>query len=167
MAVTSRVETDEACVRKVYRTKRRNLGWVIVGFVRTIRRALSISFTGENRNKTLRNTVCRAHFLRRRVHRSAQHPPLNSHGTNSIKIRLSKMFPRNQLVRTCPSNWRHTRSFATVDGSNQDTTGSADPTGYCKDLVRKHDYESFLTSQFYPKEMQGGYFALKAFYVSV
>lgn len=32
--------------------------------------------------------------------------------------------------------------------------------------MRKHDYESFLVSQFYPKEQQGGYFALKAFSVS-
>ncbi|KIM89068.1 hypothetical protein PILCRDRAFT_95104 [Piloderma croceum F 1598] len=57
--------------------------------------------------------------------------------------------------------------MATLLGSNPDTTGSADPSGYCKDLVRKYDYESFLTSQFYPKEMQGGYFALKAFYVEL
>jgi len=55
--------------------------------------------------------------------------------------------------------------MATLLGSNPDTTGSADPSGYCKDLVRKYDYESFLASQFYAKEMQGGYFALKAFYV--
>jgi hypothetical protein len=57
--------------------------------------------------------------------------------------------------------------MATILGSNPVTDNSADPTGYCKDFVRKHDYESFLTSQFYPKELQSGYFALKAFYVSV
>lgn len=56
---------------------------------------------------------------------------------------------------------------STIPGSsNPEAIGSADPAGYCKELVRKHDYESFLTSQFYPREMQGGYFALKAFYVS-
>jgi NADH dehydrogenase [ubiquinone] 1 alpha subcomplex assembly factor 6 len=82
------------------------------------------------------------------------------------------MLARRQLARKClssrftPTPWRHTRSMATLLGSNPDTTGSADPSVYCKDLVRKYDYESFLTSQFYPKEMQGGYFALKAFYVS-
>ncbi|EEB98193.1 hypothetical protein MPER_02344 [Moniliophthora perniciosa FA553] len=32
-----------------------------------------------------------------------------------------------------------------------------------RDFVQKHDYESFLISHFYPKELQGGYFALKAF----
>ena len=57
-----------------------------------------------------------------------------------------------------------TRSATIV--SNPDPANSSDPLGYCKDFVRKYDYESFLTSQFYPKESQGGYFALKAFYVS-
>ncbi|KAF8645253.1 hypothetical protein AX16_008078 [Volvariella volvacea WC 439] len=42
--------------------------------------------------------------------------------------------------------------------------GLADPIGYCRDLVRKHDYESFLVSQFWPKESQGAYYALRAFY---
>ena len=56
--------------------------------------------------------------------------------------------------------------MATVQHSSPDAKGTADPAGYCKDLVRKHDYESFLTSPFYPREMQSGYFALKAFYVS-
>lgn len=43
----------------------------------------------------------------------------------------------------------------------------ADPTGYCRELVRKHDYEAFLVSQFYPNHVKGGYFALKAFSVRV
>lgn len=67
-----------------------------------------------------------------------------------------------RLSRSWPS---HRRSMATILGSNPDASGSADPAGYCQDYVRKHDYESFLTSQFYPKEIKGGYFALKAFYV--
>lgn len=37
---------------------------------------------------------------------------------------------------------------------------------YCRDFVRKHDYESWVQSAFYPAELQDGYFALKAFYVS-
>ncbi|KAK2465334.1 hypothetical protein APHAL10511_002688 [Amanita phalloides] len=41
--------------------------------------------------------------------------------------------------------------------------GPADPVAYCKELVRKHDYESFLLAPFYPKEAQAGYFAIKAF----
>lgn len=40
MAATSLAPTDAACVRKEYLTKRRNLGWLDGGFVRTIRRAL-------------------------------------------------------------------------------------------------------------------------------
>uniref|UniRef100_A0A0W0F3I2 Uncharacterized protein n=1 Tax=Moniliophthora roreri TaxID=221103 RepID=A0A0W0F3I2_MONRR len=43
------------------------------------------------------------------------------------------------------------------------TGGTVDPAQYCRDFVQKHDYESFLISHFYPKEFQGGYFALKAF----
>ena len=35
----------------------------------------------------------------------------------------------------------------------------------CQSLVLKRDYESFLTSKFYPNNAQGGLFALKAFYV--
>lgn len=41
------------------------------------------------------------------------------------------------------------------------------PFQYCKDLVRKHDYEGYLISHFYPNEARGGYFALKAFYVEL
>ena len=40
-----------------------------------------------------------------------------------------------------------------------------EPTDYCRDLVRKHDYEAFLTSQLYPRQYQPGYYALRAFYV--
>jgi len=45
--------------------------------------------------------------------------------------------------------------------------GLADPVGYCKELVRKHDYESFLLAPFYPKHAQAGYFAIKAFSVEL
>ena len=44
--------------------------------------------------------------------------------------------------------------------------GLTDPLAYCQDLVRKHDHESFLTSQCYPRNLRDGYFALKAFSVS-
>jgi hypothetical protein len=63
-------------------------------------------------------------------------------------------------------NNHHLRRLVTTSTPDQSgIVGTADPTGYCKDLVRKHDYESFLMSQFYPKELQSGYFALKAFSV--
>lgn len=37
---------------------------------------------------------------------------------------------------------------------------------YCRDLVQQRDYEAYLTSYFYPRELQGTYYALRAFYVS-
>lgn len=41
-----------------------------------------------------------------------------------------------------------------------------DPAAYCRELVRKHDYESFLISKFWRTgEQQDGYFAIKAFSV--
>ena len=44
--------------------------------------------------------------------------------------------------------------------------GTMDPHVYCKDFVRKYDYDSFLTSYFYPREAQNGFFAIKALSVS-
>ncbi|KAI0034642.1 isoprenoid synthase domain-containing protein [Vararia minispora EC-137] len=55
----------------------------------------------------------------------------------------------------------YTRHVSTTAG------GIADPIAYCRDLVRKHDYESFLISHLWPREVQPGYFALKAFYVEL
>ena len=43
--------------------------------------------------------------------------------------------------------------------------GTTDPTLYCRALVQKHDYDSFLTSYFYPRRLQPGYFAIRAFNV--
>jgi NADH dehydrogenase [ubiquinone] 1 alpha subcomplex assembly factor 6 len=50
--------------------------------------------------------------------------------------------------------------------ASTNSVGTMDPHAYCKDLVRKHDYDSFLTSYFYPREAQSGFFAIKAFSVS-
>ena len=47
------------------------------------------------------------------------------------------------------------------------TPSGMDHTSYCKDFVRQHDYASYLISQFYPKDAQSGYFALKAFSVRI
>ncbi|CAK5263501.1 unnamed protein product [Mycena citricolor] len=38
-----------------------------------------------------------------------------------------------------------------------------DPASHCRQLVKKHDYESFMVSKFWPASLQDGYFALKAF----
>lgn len=47
------------------------------------------------------------------------------------------------------------------------TAGPSNPHTYCRDLVRKHDHESFLTSYFYPRHLQAGFFAIKAFSVEL
>jgi NADH dehydrogenase [ubiquinone] 1 alpha subcomplex assembly factor 6 len=44
--------------------------------------------------------------------------------------------------------------------------GTEDPFVYCLDLVKKHDYEGFLTASAYPTHLRNGYFALKALNVS-
>jgi hypothetical protein len=43
--------------------------------------------------------------------------------------------------------------------------GIEDPTSYCDQLVRKHDYDSYLTSPFFPGDSRKGFLALKAFSV--
>ncbi|KAF9064887.1 isoprenoid synthase domain-containing protein [Rhodocollybia butyracea] len=43
------------------------------------------------------------------------------------------------------------------------TFGTTSPEEYCRDFVQKHDYEAYLIAQFWPRELRGGYFALKAF----
>ncbi|KAL4073231.1 isoprenoid synthase domain-containing protein [Scleroderma yunnanense] len=58
------------------------------------------------------------------------------------KLRLSRAFSPSRLVHSEPSD-------------------------YCRDLVRKHDYEAFLTSQLYPRLYQPGYYALRAFYIEL
>ncbi|KAI0354968.1 hypothetical protein OH77DRAFT_1425581 [Trametes cingulata] len=45
--------------------------------------------------------------------------------------------------------------------------GMADPVAYCRDLVRTRDYESYLIGSFYPRQFQGAFFALRAFYVEL
>ncbi|KAJ7644136.1 Squalene/phytoene synthase [Roridomyces roridus] len=40
---------------------------------------------------------------------------------------------------------------------------SDSPAQYCRQLVRKHDYDSFLISKFWPAPLQDAYFAIKAF----
>lgn len=65
------------------------------------------------------------------------------------------------------SGLRRNLTTATTYTSSDSESNSTitDPAGYCRDLVRRQDYESYLVSQFYPKHLQGGYFALKAFSV--
>ncbi|TFK52614.1 hypothetical protein OE88DRAFT_1657972 [Heliocybe sulcata] len=62
------------------------------------------------------------------------------------------------------SNRNSRRSLSAAGPSSG---GVEDPGAYCRDLLRKHDYESFLMSPFYPEHHRAGYFALKAFYVEL
>ncbi|KIK65532.1 hypothetical protein GYMLUDRAFT_39002 [Collybiopsis luxurians FD-317 M1] len=60
--------------------------------------------------------------------------------------------------------FRIARPRPTILSRRLSTSASiTDPTAYCLDLVKNHDYESYLIAQFWPKELRGGYFALKAF----
>ncbi|KAG8214480.1 isoprenoid synthase domain-containing protein, partial [Butyriboletus roseoflavus] len=45
--------------------------------------------------------------------------------------------------------------------------GTSNPTEYCRNLVRKHDYEGYLTAQFYPRRYQSAFYALRAFYIEL
>ncbi|CAL1713126.1 unnamed protein product [Somion occarium] len=58
------------------------------------------------------------------------------------------------------------RFMTTQLGSGQ-AGGLQDSLAYCKYLVRKRDYEAFLTSHFYPRHLQAAFFALRAFYVEL
>ncbi|OCH86396.1 hypothetical protein OBBRIDRAFT_242902 [Obba rivulosa] len=67
-----------------------------------------------------------------------------------------------QSARTTRSRFHSTHSSTSApDG------GVRDPVAYCRDIVRKRDYEAYLTSYFYPRELQGAFFALRAFYIEL
>lgn len=55
--------------------------------------------------------------------------------------------------------------YATSSSSSAVRGGSQDPSSYCRDFVKKHDMDSFLTSQFFPRNLQTACFAIRAFYV--
>ncbi|KAJ7288305.1 Squalene/phytoene synthase [Mycena rebaudengoi] len=64
-----------------------------------------------------------------------------------------------RLSRRLPLSARHYSSASPAAGAE----GAPDPAVYCRELVQKHDYESFLVSKFWPPALQEGYFAVKAF----
>ncbi|KAJ4482054.1 isoprenoid synthase domain-containing protein [Lentinula aciculospora] len=65
------------------------------------------------------------------------------------------------LSRPSWCNLRYT--FPRCQSTLAGTEGATDPVEYCRDFVRKYDYEAYLIAQFWPKELRGSYFALKAF----
>lgn len=77
--------------------------------------------------------------------------------------RISRRLSTHIRARTHTSIHNRTLSL----NSNLIKAAENDPASYCKEHVRKHDYESFLTGQFYPRDIQAVYFALRAFYVRV
>lgn len=77
--------------------------------------------------------------------------------SQGMRLRLSPSLSRIILQR---------RLYASQPTS-LDSPPISDPFGYCADLVRKHDYESYLISQFWPRDIRGSYLAIKAFSVSL
>ncbi|KAH8114540.1 isoprenoid synthase domain-containing protein [Phellopilus nigrolimitatus] len=58
------------------------------------------------------------------------------------------------------------RAYATGPSSSP-SGGNQDPIAYCRDFVRQHDRDSYLISQFFPRNLQPACFAVKAFYVEL
>ena len=53
------------------------------------------------------------------------------------------------------------RRFSSADATTTSTST------YCIDLVKKHDYESYLIGLLFPKQHRAAYFAIKAFNVEI
>ncbi|KLO04758.1 hypothetical protein SCHPADRAFT_884210, partial [Schizopora paradoxa] len=79
-------------------------------------------------------------------------------GTRVAAVRAQrKGYP--QFHRTPPIA---NRRYSTTGGFS-----SEDPFAYCRDFVKKHDRDSYLTSQFFPKNLQGYCFAVRSFYIEL
>ncbi len=76
-------------------------------------------------------------------------------------LRLSR--PSSVSARLTVST---SRSLSTSMATSEASVAVANPTVYCRDYVRARDYESYLIGGFYPRHLQGAFFALRAFYVS-
>ncbi|CAE6415257.1 unnamed protein product [Rhizoctonia solani] len=57
--------------------------------------------------------------------------------------------------------------FMATGNSAVGVGGTSESNAYCRELVRKHDYEAYLCSYFYPRAAQPGYFALRALNVEL
>lgn len=77
-------------------------------------------------------------------------------GPNKQKQPSVLLFP---MFRVTPVLRR--RGYATAVAAG----GASDSAAYCRALVQKHDYDSFLASYFYPRSLQPGYLAIRAFNV--
>jgi len=57
------------------------------------------------------------------------------------------------------------RRYSSADANS--IGGLENPFTYCRNFVRQHDRDSYLTSQFFPKNLQGFCFAVRAFYIEL
>lgn len=72
---------------------------------------------------------------------------------------------RVYFSQNCSFHLRHwyRRHYAT--GSNVSAAETHNSDVYCRDFVRQHDRDAYLTSHFFSKELQRACFAIRAFYV--
>lgn len=79
----------------------------------------------------------------------------------SLRLSAKATVPHSQYPKLSATHVRRLVSTA----ASPSVGGTGDPFAYCEDFVRKHDYDSFIVSQSWPREKRKGYFALKAFAV--
>ncbi|KAF8967161.1 isoprenoid synthase domain-containing protein [Flammula alnicola] len=80
-----------------------------------------------------------------------------------MKIRDSLILGDQMYSKLITSTHSIRRRGLSTNAAPGPAPGPSDPHAYCRDFVRKHDYDSFLNSYFYPRYAQNGYFAIKAF----
>ncbi|KAI9593784.1 isoprenoid synthase domain-containing protein [Syncephalis fuscata] len=70
----------------------------------------------------------------------------------------------------------NTNAAATTSSGNSSSSGSLPPStkvspqdalSYCRDLVRKHDYDHYLAGLLYPRQVRDGYWALRALFIEL
>ena len=71
------------------------------------------------------------------------------------------------IRRAAPFYARQQLSFRRLATTQAQADNVGDHNAYCRDLVRKRDYDAFLTSQLYPATYKNSFYALRAFFVSV
>ncbi|PAV17197.1 hypothetical protein PNOK_0726100 [Pyrrhoderma noxium] len=72
-----------------------------------------------------------------------------------------------QLHRASINQPRRHYAANSLTSSDASFSGPQDPDSYCRDFVRKHDRDSYMTIQFFPRSLQASCFAVKAFYAEL
>ncbi|EJC98096.1 uncharacterized protein FOMMEDRAFT_162448 [Fomitiporia mediterranea MF3/22] len=86
--------------------------------------------------------------------------------TNLTQFLRSHQCRRIGATRYVNAHTSSRRKYATNSVASS-TAGPQDPEAYCREFVRKHDRDSYLTSQFFPKALQPACFAVRAFYLEL